>query len=330
MSVEISAVLVAWNSGDLITACVESLRASARSADVGLQLVVVDNASDDDAVDRVDLREPDIRVRNPVNAGYGVAAAQGLAVAEARWALLVNPDLVVDLGFFSALAPAMRSAEPNVAALVPELRYASDPSTVNSRGIAVDEIGVPAEVDLGERVVEGLPAQDVLGGSSGCCLLRVDAVREIGGPEPVFFAYLEDVDLALRLQEAGYGARFVPDAVAWHEGSASTGEGSPVKTFLVARNRRVLFRLHGPWTVGPWLWRLVVDPAHALVSSALGDPTAPWRGRIDALRLRRYTGFLRRARTLHDAQVAPAPRTPRAGLRATLRRKRAATHMTER
>lgn len=327
---DVSAVIVAWNSGEALGACAASLRDAARRAGLELQLIVVDNASADSCVDRLELTEGDVLLRNPVNAGYGVAAAQGLARAEGGWVLLVNPDLVVDSEFFVALAPRMRSGDVDVAALVPELRYAASRRTVNSRGITVDASGIPAEIDLGEDVVEGLEARDVLGGSSGCCLLRRDAVEAVGGPEPVFFAYLEDVDLGLRLQQAGYHALFVPDAIAWHEGSASTGEGSPVKSFLVARNRRILFRLHGPRTIRATLWRLLAETGHALASSRLGDLAAPWLGRLDALRLRHYTAFLRRARARHDARVARPPLTPRAGLRESLRRKRAAARVTER
>jgi GT2 family glycosyltransferase len=327
---DVSAVIVAWNSGEALGACAASLGDAAQRAGLELQLIVVDNASADDAVDRLELTERDVRLRNPVNAGYGVAAAQGLARAEATWLLLVNPDLVVDSEFFVALAPRMRSGDPDVATLVPELRYAASRRTVNSRGVTVDASGIPAEIDLGEDVVEGLEARDVLGGSSGCCLLRRDAVEAVGGPEPVFFAYLEDVDLALRLQRAGYRALFVPGAIAWHEGSASTGEGSPVKSFLVARNRRIMFRLHGPRTIPAALWRLLADTGHAFASSRLGDLAAPWLGRLDALRLRQYTAYLSRARARHDARVARPPLTPRAGLRDSLRRKRAAARMTER
>ena len=68
----------------------------------------------------------------------------------------------------------------------------------------------------------------------------------VGGLEPLYFAYMEDVDLGWRLRKHGYRAFVVPGAVALHEGSASTGEGSWLKAFLVARNRRALFRLHGP------------------------------------------------------------------------------------
>ena len=323
----VSAVLVAWNSGAALAACMDSLRTSADAAGLSLELVVVDNGSTDGSVEALASIDH-ISVRNPLNAGYGVAAAQGIQRARGEWVLLVNPDVVVAQDFFQALDHEMREIGDDVASVVPELRFSSDHRVVNARGIAVDDIGVPLEVDVGAPVVDGLSSRDVLGGSSGCTLFRADAVRRIGGVEPIFFAYLEDVDLALRLQSAGYRARFVPAAVAWHVGSASIGEGSPTKSFLVARNRRILFRLHGPHTRRAITWRLLVEAGHGLVASAAGQPLTPWLGRLDAVRLRRYTEFLRRARREFDAHVTEPPRIERIGLSATLRRKRgAARHL---
>jgi GT2 family glycosyltransferase len=264
-------------------------------------------------------------IRNPLTAGYGVAAAQGIARSHAPWILLVNPDLVVAPCFVGALLAAADASDPNIATLVPEMRFATRPDVVNCRGLTVDEIGIPAEIDAGMRVVEPpTPSIPVLGGSSGCCLLRAEHVRRTGGPEPMFFAYLEDVDLALRLDCAGYGAVFVPGAVAFHEGSASTGARSPLKVHLVARNRRLLFRLHGPRSVGATMLRTLVDAAHGAYSS-LATPLAPWAGRLEALRFRRYLRFLRRCRA-REACIGSYPRPRRATLRETLSRKRSVLH----
>lgn len=321
----ISAVVVAWNAGDTLETCVQSLRASARLAEATVQVVVVDNASSDDAVERLELTADDVVVRNRLNAGYGVAAAQGIARAHGAWVLLVNPDVVVDPAFVPALLEASERASARVATLVPELRFSSRPGVVNCRGITVDAIGVPAEVDAGSPAVRGAaPSVPVLGGSSGCCLLRAEHVRRLGGPEPAFFAYLEDVDLAVRLARAGYEAMFVPAAVAFHEGSAATGARSPLKAYLVARNRRLLFSLHGPRTLRARAWRTMTELGHAVVTS-FHTPVAPWVGRLDALRFRRYVRFLRRSRARSEPATV-APRTaPRATLSDTLDRKRRVT-----
>jgi N-acetylglucosaminyl-diphospho-decaprenol L-rhamnosyltransferase len=316
-----SAVVVAWNAGSTLAACVGSLRASARHAGESIQFVIVDNGSRDTAVADLPLEGDDVVVRNHINAGYGVAAAQGIARSDAPWILLVNPDLTVEPEFVGALLTAADSAEPAVGTLVPEMRFASRPDLVNCRGLTVDEIGVPAEIDAGMPALDGAaPSIPVLGGSSGCCLLRVEHLRGLGGPEPAFFAYLEDVDLALRLWRAGHEAKFIPSAIALHEGSASTGARSPLKVFLVARNRRLLFRIHGPRSLRATGWRTLVDAAHGAYSS-LGTPVAPWAGRLEALRFRRYVRFLRRSRA-SEPRVSTYAGPSRATLRETLSRKR--------
>jgi GT2 family glycosyltransferase len=323
VTARLSAVIVAWNAGSTLAPCVRSLRDSADRAGEPIQVVVVDNASSDLAVDNLRLEQDDVVVRNPLNAGYGVAAAQGIARSAAPWILLVNPDLVVDPDFVGALLGAAEDAPPAVATLVPELRFASRPDVVNCRGLTVDEIGVPAEVDLGTKVsARPSPSVPVVGGSSGCCLLRAEHVRRLGGPEPAFFAYLEDVDLAVRFRRAGYEVLFVPQAVAFHEGSASTGARSPLKIFLVARNRRLLFRLHGPWSVRTRAWRTLIEMGHGLYSS-LDAPLAPWFGRLDALRMRRYVDYLQRSRSSGEPCASEFERPRRASMSATLRRKRA-------
>lgn len=326
----ISAVLVAWNAGDTLAACVESLRIAAVNAGTTLELVVVDNASDDGAVEAVAWSARDRVVRNPVNAGYGVAASQGLALATAPWVLLANPDLVVSPDFLRALERAAFDAPDHVATLVPELRFSATGSVVNCRGVTFDTIGVPAEVDAGRPVAKTPSTRSPLGGSSGCCLLRADAVRAVGGLELVYFAYLEDVDLAVRLARAGYQARLVEDAVAFHHGSAAAGAISPLKTYLVARNRRLLFRLEGPHGVGARLRRTLIEIAHGVTSSLLSSSLTPWSGRADALRLRRYTRFVGRSRRLYDVRNAAPAATRPPSLASTLARKRAVVGAAER
>jgi GT2 family glycosyltransferase len=317
-----SVVVVAWNSAEALETCIGSLRESAAASATPIEIVVVDNASSDASLATARRLRCDIVVSNPLNAGYGVAAMQGLARATGRWALLVNPDVVVRPGFVEALAVAAGSSPEDVATLTPDVRFASDDSIVNFRGIEVDDAGVPTEIEASTPASTEAAPREVFGGSSGACLLRLDAVRRVGGIEPGFFAYMEDVDLAWQLRRAGYRALFVPTAVATHEGSASVGADSPLKAFLVARSRRMLFRLNGPYTLRARTRRTVVELGHGAFTSLSGAAAAPWRGRCDALRLRAYTGYVRRARSLIPAQVEPAP-ARRVSLAATLRRKRA-------
>lgn len=324
---KLSAVIVAWNSTDRLEPCIDALRASAGLAEAELDIVVVDNDSDDGSADLARRKDATV-IENPINAGHGVAASQGLALAGGSWLMLVNPDLLVDEGFVGEILRFAEVVPRDVGALVPDIRFASARSIVECRGIQVDEIGAPAGIDTGRPASELREPMEVFGGSSGGCVLRTEALHAVGGLEPAFFAYLDDFDLAWRLNWAGYRALLVPRAVAYHEGSVSTGEGSWLKSFLVARNRRILFRLHGPHTVRARAWRAATELGHAVVATLGGAGTAPWRGRLASLRSRRYVRFVVRSRTLHDPQAATPRLASRVGFRDALRHKRiAGQHM---
>ena len=328
---DITAVIVSWNSGQSLASSLGALRSSAEAAGAELDIVVIDNASADSSQRIAVEAGADQMVANPVNAGYVVAASQGIALARGTWIMLANPDLTVSEHFVGRMLDAARSVPADVACLVPDIRYAADPSVVNSRGIEVDALGIPAERDAGLEAVDLAGPVDVFGPSTSGCLIRRAALVEVGGLEPLYFAYLEDVDVAWRLRKKGYRALVVPDAVALHEGSASTGEGSWLKAFLVARNRRALFRLHGPPGLGARAQRMVTEIGHATVQTVSASSTASVRGRAAALRTRRYTRFLRASNRItgipDDVRIELAPRQT---LGEALQRKRAAASLMRR
>jgi glycosyltransferase involved in cell wall biosynthesis/GT2 family glycosyltransferase len=330
-SPDISVVIVSWNSAESLRASLGPLRRSAEAASASLEIVVVDNASADDSKRVAAEAGADRIVENSLNAGYVVAASQGIALARAPWIMLANPDLTVSDTFVGLMLEAARSAPPEVASLVPDIRYAANPAVVNSRGIEVDKIGIPAERDAGRDADRLAGPVEVFGATSSGCLVRRAALVEVGGLEPLYFAYLEDVDVAWRLRKRGYRALVVPGAVALHEGSVSTGEGSWLKAFLVARNRRALFRLHGPLGVSARVVRAVTEIGHATVQALSGSGTASIRGRGAAVRTRRYTSFLRASNRItgipDDRRVALAPRQT---LNEALRRKRSAASLMSR
>lgn len=328
---DFTAVIVTWNSEESLTPWFAALRRSATSAGARVEIVVVDNASSDDSRRLAADAGADRIVANPVNAGFVVAASQGIALAEGEWVMLANPDLTVDGEFVSAMLGAARQAGPDVACLVPDIRYAADPLVVNSRGIEVDVLGIPAESDGGRHADALIGATEVFGPSSSGCLLRRSALAAVGGLEPLYFAYLEDVDVGWRLRKMGYRSLVVPGALAVHEGSISVGEGSWLKAFLVARNRRALFRLHGPMDPLTRLARTVTEVGHATVQAVSGGGTASVRGRVAVLGTRRYTRFLRASNRVvgfpDDTVVALAPRQT---LQEALRRKQVAASLMRR
>jgi len=209
-SQRVSAVVVTHHSGGVIRQCLEGLGKAAK-------IVVIDNASDDDTVDIVTSAAPDSELlRNRVGVGYGNAASQGLAAVETEFALLINPDAVVEAGAIAHLVAAADAYPDGVL---------FGPTIVNPDG----SIEPNHDVKLFDRRIyaphsaEGHPA-------GPCCaeflsgavhLLRMSAYRAIGPFDPNFFLYYEDDDYCLRLRNAGFNLIMVPDAVVSHIGGGS-------------------------------------------------------------------------------------------------------------
>jgi N-acetylglucosaminyl-diphospho-decaprenol L-rhamnosyltransferase len=317
---DVDIVIVSWNSARVLPECLRSIRRAREETGVGGRTIVVDNASTDGSV--AIARSADaVLIENPVNAGFAVGANQGVALVTSEWFALVNPDLVIASSFLTALAAHAASAPPSVAAIAPDVRFRAAPDIVNTRGIGVDAAGAPYEIQAGLHAASAGAVPPPFGVSGGAGLLRTSAFREVGGFEPAFFAYLEDVDLAWRLQRTGFRATYEGDASALHEGSAGTGEGSPVKLWLVARNRRLVFRRHGPAGRRAVLLRLLVDGGHLAFSVLANRSLEPVRGRAAAAKARSYVSLLRQrdAQRLRSADSVTLDHSP--SLLRALRRK---------
>jgi N-acetylglucosaminyl-diphospho-decaprenol L-rhamnosyltransferase len=190
------------------------------------QVIVVDNASTDGTPAFTHEQFPHVDVLElGENVGYGAACNQGIARASAELVLLLNPDAwPVEDGIERLLRCAER--HPGLGAVGPELR-------------APDGVRQPSAVPFPTRWWLGRPAitsahsriplirlPTLRGGSKflvgAALLVRRQAVEQIGGFDPSFFMFYEEVDLCWRLHEAGWGVASCPEAKFVHVGGTST------------------------------------------------------------------------------------------------------------
>lgn len=222
-------VVVTWNGAHLLTACLDSVLPE------GAEILVVDNASTDGTIDLLNARYPGLRiVRSAKNTGFAGGVAQALERVDTPVTVLLNNDAEVRPGWLAALLRALD--DPEVAAASSKLLLPD--GTLNSAGGYVTTSGYGHDRGFGEpddgRYDE---PTEVMYGCGAALALRTSAVHEVGGVDPKFFLYYEDVDLSWRLRLAGYQVRYVPDSVVVHQHSASTGAGSLLHTFYTERNR---------------------------------------------------------------------------------------------
>jgi GT2 family glycosyltransferase len=245
-------VVVAYNGGEHLLTCVEHLRAAARP---GVRLIVADNASTDGSPERVAERFPDVSlVRLGANLGFGRAVNAGAAAGDGEAIVLVNADMFVEPGFVESIVAPL--GDPEVG-MVAGLSLVPGGERVDGFGIEIDA-GLSAYNRLRLRP-PGEASGVLLGPSGGAAAYRRSAFEAAGGFDDAFFAYGEDVDLALRLRALGWRAAEAPDARGVHLGGASFGVGSPLQRRLGGFARGFLLRRYGVLRSRAVLRALVVD-----------------------------------------------------------------------
>jgi GT2 family glycosyltransferase len=259
----LSAVVVTFNNRKDISACLDSLRRSTRPPD---EILVVDNASADGTPDLVRRDFPDVAVLDYWdNPGFGEAHNRAFRVLDGERYLLLNPDAEIAPDGIDRLERAM-DAEPGLGVAVPKVRLRREPGVLNSAGLCMNGIGYAwdrgyLEWDAGQYDQES-PA---LAGSGCALLLSAAMVRAVGGFDPAYFLYYEDLDLCLRSWCAGYPVRYVPEAVALHRMKVS-GRPDLYNDYLDHRNRlRVMLKTFPPGLL-----------VRALAHSARFDAASVW------------------------------------------------------
>lgn len=252
----VSAVVLAWRDEPWIERCTEAALAS---TGVKVDVVVVDNGCTTGAVERLEERAGVSVVRPGRNLGFAGGCNAGAAQARGEYLALVNADATLAPDALSRLAEV--AAKPAVGIASASIRLADDPQRLNSAGNPLHYTGMVWAGAFGELAAEHDQEADVTAASGAGLVLRRALWEELGGFDPAYFAYHEDVELSWRCWQRGLRVTYVPDAVVVHRYAFSR---NAAKLYLIERNRH-LFLL----TAFSARTLLVLAPALALVEVAL-------------------------------------------------------------
>ncbi|HVF10066.1 MAG TPA: glycosyltransferase family 2 protein [Abditibacteriaceae bacterium] len=253
----VSVLIVNWNTRELLRACLFSLRATCRA--VAHEVVVVDNASQDDAAALVRAEFPEVRlIANTRNAGYAAANNQAFAIARGAFIWLLNPDTevhpsalqhLIDFLLEDARRGAVASALIDARTGRPQFSCRTFPTPAalwveaaglakcypRSRRFGFYRMGWWRYHDT--RQVEQPMASSLL--------LRRAAIEDAGGlfdeQFPIFF---NDVDLCWRLRAAGWQIWYLPDSTVLHHGGGSTHQVWPEMIRESHRGLRRFYEKH--------------------------------------------------------------------------------------
>jgi GT2 family glycosyltransferase len=320
----ISAVVVNFRRPELTVACLNSIRAALDRLGRPAELIVLENGSGDDSLERLrELEGIEIIVLR-VNVGFAAAMQVGFERARGAWILMLKNDATIEPDGAVELLRAGEH-ERGVGSVAAQMRFAQAPEVINAAGIGVDWLGVSFERRLGDPVAAGEQEPvEVFGAHGGAALHRREMLQEVGGFDPSFFFGLDDVDLAWRARMAGWRTLYAPAAVVHHANAGTATHASDFKYEWVGRARvRILAKnadssqlaRYGPAIIG-------YDLAYVAWAAFRHGTWAPLRGRLTGLREWR---MYRRAGA---RQRLPVELAPVGGLRAALVRRAASARFS--
>ena len=195
-----------------------------------IQVMVVDNNSSDDTVERVRRHRRQVEVvETGGNLGYAAGINVGLTkVEDDRTVVVANPDVRLQPGFLEAIVPPLQ--RPNVGVVVPRLldergntAWSIRHSPSVARAVAEALFGGRRAARWGWGETVGTASHyrepcEVEWATGALLVIRPDCRAAVGSWDPSFFLYSEETDYLLRVRDAGFSVRFEPAAVAEHRG----------------------------------------------------------------------------------------------------------------
>lgn len=260
---DITAVVVAFNSAEILPACLTAISAA------GVSTVVVDNGSADATISIAESAGARV-LRNARNEGFGRAMNRGIAAATTPYCLLLNPDVDFAPDAVRTLRGALE-IQPNALLAGPQLiEHDGRDGTLST-----SPINPPVE----KPATQGLRLVSLLSGAA--LLIRRDAFLTLGGFDPNIFLFWDDNDLCRRAIDAGHEILRV-DAAHMRHARGKSGRMTPGSIYRSrwhqAWSRFYTFRKYGVASdLQSWVWRFRIKYAFARLTN-------------NAARMERYAG----------------------------------------
>lgn len=263
-------ILVNWNAGPQLAEAVTSI--AQHHHNLVSSVIVVDNASTDDSLARVkaftDLPFQLHIIRNAINLGFGAACNQGAALACSEYLLFLNPDTrLLDHSLSVPLAFMQRLENADVGIVGIQLVDEHNHITRNcSRFLSV---GIILSNALGLNRLPGLQhlthamaewahdkTEEVDHVMGAFYLMRRSLFESLLGFDERFFVYFEDLDLSLRVRQAGWRTCYLAEAQAFHAGGGASRQVKALRLFYLLRSRLLYGFKHFP-KLNAWLLLLI-------------------------------------------------------------------------
>lgn len=283
MKSTLSIIIVSWNVRELLQNCLRSVLAE---TNLTLQIIVVDSASTDGSPEMIAEQFPQVElVACQENVGFPGGNNLGLARANGRYILLLNPDTNVHGDALSKMVSYLQQ-NPKVGVVAPQLLN-EDGSVQSSRRrfptlrTAFFE-STWLQPYAPQAVLDDYFVRDVADGETavvewvmGACLMtRQEVVAQVGGLDEKYFMYSEELDYCRRIHEAGWQVVYYPQAQVTHLSGKSSEQAVTQRHINFNRAKLRYFRkYHGRLAAGilrlfllkSYFWQLILEAVKGAV-----------------------------------------------------------------
>lgn len=203
------------------------------------EVIIVDNGSTDSSVDYIKnnaFNFPVVLIENSKNLGFAPAVNQGILKAKYEYIFSLNNDTEVKKGSIKEMLNLITSNNDIFSVQAKMLKY-NNKQLIDDVGDEYNLLAWTKKTGENHNTEEYVEVKEIFSSCAGAALYKKSLLDEIGMFDDNFFAYMEDVDLAIRAKINGYHNLLCPQAIVYHIGSATSGSRyNEFKVRLAARN----------------------------------------------------------------------------------------------
>lgn len=265
-SPSVAVVILNWNGKSFLEKFLPSVMESTYK---NLNVIVADNASDDDSIDFLKKYYPAVKILlSNTNEGFAKGYNSALKQVSANYYILLNSDIQVTPGWIEPVISLMESDE-KIGACQPKILSFKQRKQFEYAGACggfIDKLGYPftrgrifetCEIDSGQYD----NSTQIFWATGAALFVRARVFHELNGFDEFFFAHQEEIDLCWRMQRKGYSIYVVPSSVVYHVGGGTLPMGDRKKVYLNFRNNLVMMTKNLPVLERIWKipLRIILD-----------------------------------------------------------------------
>lgn len=253
-----SLIIPNLNGAEFLPSCLNSInKAIKQTPKNNYQIILVDNGSSDDSVSKIKkfikpfslqlspLRQGEIKrgfdfklIINSSNLGFAQAVNQGILASKYNLVVPCNNDLRLSPDWFKIITPAIESHPQTTAYFGTVLNQ--NGTRIESQGLQFFIKGKCLNINNGKKflrsTIYNLQPGFIWGANASLVVYHKDIIQKIGLFDSHFFAYEEDVDLSLRLHNAGHQTLLIPSAISYHLGGGTSRKMGYFREMMDAKN----------------------------------------------------------------------------------------------